>query len=153
MHLDRESLLVRVNGTDGMADLVRFLEAEGVVLLLDSDPPDVTVNEWLARGAPGARARFVDPVDQLVAGCTFRMKNGELVEIRPAPRRSVGPDLFALVFGMEERFATIIHADLRVAYPNTAYVSPPFRAPVDPPIEESEKKLLGEIERLQDRPA
>ena len=62
-----------------------------------------------------------------------------------APRRSVGPDLFALVFGQDERFATVVHADLRVAFPNTSYVSPPFRAPADPPLEAGEQKLLDAI--------
>jgi alkyldihydroxyacetonephosphate synthase len=142
---DRESLLVRAPGDARLKDIIAFARDEGVELVLDSAPPDLTVNEWLARGAPGARARFVDPADQLVAGATLRMKNGAIIELRPAPRRSVGPDLFALAFGHEERFATIVHADLRVAFPNATYTSPPFAAPADPPPEPGEAKLLDAI--------
>ncbi len=144
--LDRESLLVRAPGDARMKDVLRFLETEGVALPLASDPPDVTVAAWLARGAPGARARFVDPADQLVAGATLRLRSGDLVELRPAPRRSVGPDLFAIVFGQDDRFATVVHADLRVLFPGTAYESPPFDAPADPPLEVGEKRLLTAIE-------
>lgn len=142
--LDRESLLLRVPGDARMQDVMRLLETEGLELPLESAPPDVTVAQWLARGAPGARGRFVDPADQLVAGATLRLKSGELIELRPAPRRSVGPDLFALVFGQDERFATVVHADLRVLYPNTACESAPFRAS-DPPLDDGERRLLDAI--------
>jgi alkyldihydroxyacetonephosphate synthase len=143
--LDRESLLVRAPGEARMKELLRFLQTEGVHLPLETDPPDVRVAAWLAGGAPGARGRFVDPADQLVAGATIRLKSGALIELRPAPRRSVGPDLFALVFGQGERFATVVHADLRVLFPDTAYESAPFRAS-DPPLEEGERRLFEAIE-------
>jgi alkyldihydroxyacetonephosphate synthase len=141
---DRQSLHVRAPGDARMTDIAAFAKDEGVELPLSAIPV-LTVDEWIARGAPGARARFADPVDQLVAGATLRMKSGELIELRPAPRRSVGPDLFALVFGQDGRYAQIVHADLRVVFPGTLYTSPPFRAPADPPLEPGEVRLLDAI--------
>lgn len=147
---DRSSLLIRAPGDARMAEIAALAKDEGVELPLTSAVPDMTVDEWIARGAPGARDRFLDPADQLLAGATLRMKNGSVIELRPAPRRSVGPDLIALVFGQEGRVAEIIHADLRVVFPGTLYTSPPFRAPADPPLEPGEARLFDAIANALD---
>lgn len=146
--VDRESLLVRAPGGARMRDVARVVAEDG--LELPAAPPDVTVAEWIARGAPGARARWADPVDQLVSGITLRLRpaadgSGELVQLRPVPRRSVGPDLLALAFGQGGRFAEIVQADLRVRHPGTAYEAPPFRWE-DPPLEAGEERLMDAIE-------
>ncbi len=45
---------------------------------------------------------------------TATLTNGRRLEVRPAPRRAVGPDLIALVLGAGECFGSIDHVWLRV---------------------------------------
>lgn len=144
--LDRESLLVSAPGDASVADLERFLESEG--LTLDLLPlPSVTVAVWLAHGAQGARSPWLDPVDHLLAGFDVTLKDGRRLEVRPAPRRAVGPDMLALFFGTEDRFGSCSRAWLRVhprdvVRPTTA----PFDAK-DAPLERGEHALWDALEK------
>ena len=63
--------------------------------------------EWIAEGAPGASDPWLDPVSQNVAGYSATLHNGCRLEVPPCPRRSVGPDLFALLFGMKGRIGKV----------------------------------------------
>jgi alkyldihydroxyacetonephosphate synthase len=145
MKIDRDALLIDADGQMPIRAVQRALDAEGLTLALEGELPEMTVAAWLAEGAPGARARFVDPVDQLVSGFTARFHDGRTITMRPAPRRSVGPDLWALVFGQKERFGKILRADLRAIVRDGAYVSPAFRF-VDRPVSDEEAALLDAIE-------
>lgn len=145
--IDRESLLISCDGDARIREVQRVLERENLTLALAGELPDMSVAEWIAKGAPGARARFVDPVDQLVAGFVARFHDGHVVVVEPAPRRSVGPDLLALLFGQEERFAKITRAHLRAVLQDGTYSSPPFRY-ADPPVNEGERALAEEIARV-----
>jgi len=144
--LDRESLLVASPGDATVADLERFLEGEG--LTLDLLPmPSTTVAEWLAHGAQGARSPWVDPVDHLLAGFDVILKDGRKLEVRPAPRRAVGPDMLALFFGTEDRFGSFSRAWLRV-HPRS--VVRPTTDPVEVkegPLERGEHALWDALEK------
>ncbi|MDC3952822.1 FAD-binding oxidoreductase [Polyangium jinanense] len=114
--LDRASLLVHASGEATLAEVETFLSRSGLTLGLGSGAPDLagtTVDAWLARGAPGAPDPWLDPADHLVAGFTARLRSGAEFEVRPSPRRAVGPDLFALFFGMNGRAGVIRSAHLR----------------------------------------
>lgn len=113
--LDRASLLVRAAGAATLAEVERALAREGLTLGLGAGAPprETTVAAWIAAGAPGAPDPWLDPVDHLVAGFTARLASGAELEVHPAPRRAVGPDLFALFLGMEERAGAITSAWLR----------------------------------------
>src|SRR5262249_40944929 len=65
-------------------------------------------------GARGAPDPWLDPVDHAVAGFSAALPSGAALDVRPAPRRAVGPDLFALFFGTKGRVGSITSAHLRV---------------------------------------
>ena len=104
--LDRESLLVHVDGAARFADVEAYLAERG--LTLDATY-EGTVREWIEAGAPGARNAWLDPADHLVAGFST-----PAFAVRPAPRRATGPDLFALVAGLRGRLLPLESVWLRV---------------------------------------
>lgn len=145
--IDRESLLVHVPGAATLASIERALAPEGLTLGVPAS--DVTVADWLARGAPGAPSSFADPADQLVAGLDATLASGKRLEIRPAPRRAVGPDLIALFVGANERFGTIDEVWIRVHVDGARRVDDAM-APdldLDPPVSSEEAALLDAIAR------
>jgi alkyldihydroxyacetonephosphate synthase len=149
LHVDHESLLACVEGSLELAAIERLLASERVTLGLDEAPaPGVTLAEWLSHGAPGARDRWLDPVDQLLAGLDATLVDGTPLRIRPAPRRAVGPDLTALFVGARGRFGRIERAWMRVHASGVARpTAPPLRLDRDPPVSDGEQKLLDAIAR------
>ncbi|WP_437743282.1 FAD-binding protein [Sorangium sp. So ce302] len=113
--LDGDSMLVHAAGTDRLGDIERALEQRGLTLAIDfsATSPELTLDAWIAAGAPGAPDPWSDPVDHLVAGFTARLASGAELAVRPAPRRAVGPDLFALFLGVGGRVGAITSAHLR----------------------------------------
>jgi alkyldihydroxyacetonephosphate synthase len=113
--VDRASALVHARGAATLAEVEGALAAAGMSLALGegAPPPATTVAAWLAAGAPGAADPWVDPVDHVVAGLTAQLASGTELEVRPAPRRAVGPDLCALFLGAGEHAGTITSAWLR----------------------------------------
>ena len=146
--IDHASLLVRVPGAATLASIERALASADLTLGIDI--ADLSVGDWLARGAPGAPSSFADPADHLVAGLTATLANGSAtIDVRPAPRRAVGPDLVALLVGCHERFASIDHVWLRV-HPKTGarrVALPLARPDLDPPVSTEEAALLDAIAR------
>jgi alkyldihydroxyacetonephosphate synthase len=117
--VDQKSLLVNVDGRTTLGELEASLAPLGLTLdvaldIAGAKAAEESVASWLAAGARGAREAWLDPADHLVAGCEVRLHDGSRLEVRPAPRRAVGPDLIALVVGMNERFAKVERACLRV---------------------------------------
>lgn len=144
--IDRQSLLVRVPGAATLRSIERALAEVG--LTLGVEPTDETVGDWLARGAPGAPSSFADPADHLVAGLTATLSRGDTLEVRPSPRRAVGPDLIALVVGAQERYASLDHVWLRVHDEGARRVAlPTERLDLDPPVSAEETGLLDAIAR------
>jgi alkyldihydroxyacetonephosphate synthase len=144
--IDHASLLVRVPGAATLASIERALA--GSDLTLGVPVTDDAVADWLARGAPGAPSAFADPADHLVAGLSATLANGSTVEVRPSPRRAVGPDLMALFIGAQERFASIDHVWLRVhAKAARRNVLSTEHLDLDPPVSAAEAALLDAIAR------
>jgi alkyldihydroxyacetonephosphate synthase len=145
--IDRDALLVEVDGATTLAACEDALARAHLTLGLASIDAEATVASWLARGAPGARDRWEDPADHLIAGLEATLANGKHLAIRPAPRRAVGPDLVALVQGAGGRFARIDRAWLRVHPLGAARSRPhPLSWDRDPPLEAGEAALLDAIE-------
>lgn len=143
LQIDEPSLLARAPGEMRLADVERELGRRGLSLGLSSETEmQTTVRAWLAKGAEGARDRWEDPVDQLVAGLLAELPSGARMEVRPSPRRAVGPDLTALFVGTGERFGKILDATLRVhrlgASPSPACAFSGIR---NPEITEGEEAL------------
>ena len=146
LSLDEDSLLVDVSADVTLAALERELSHAGYTLCLEMAAPDESVASWLAAGARGARSPWDDPADHLVAGLSARnVKTGEALEVRSAPRKSVGPDLLALVVGMRERFFTVSRATLRVFRKDGRAVHVPFTAPSCPEVTAEELALLDRL--------
>jgi len=144
--IDRASLLVRVPGAATLTSIEQALAREGLTLGVAAT--DDAVGDWLARGAPGAPSPLSDPADHLVAGVTATLINGSTLEVRPAPRRAVGPDLMALVVGARERFASIDHVWLRVHLTGARPVTLSTEGlDLDPPVSNEEASLLDAIAR------
>ena len=144
--IDRTSLLVRVPGAATLAAIERAIAREGLTLGIAAT--DDAVGDWLARGAPGAPSSFSDPADHLVAGLTATLASGSTLEVRPSPRRAVGPDLIALVTGAGERFASIDHVWLRVHLAGARRAALTTEGlDLDPPVSNEEASLLDAIAR------
>jgi alkyldihydroxyacetonephosphate synthase len=137
--VDHASQTVHARGDATLAEVTRALSPAGLGLGLgEGAPPDnVTVASWLAAGAQGAPDPWVDPVDHLVAGFTARLPSGADLQVRPAPRRAVGPDLFSLFLGTGGRAGTLTSAHLRGRGPSAARPSA-TRIERDPPVGEAE---------------
>jgi alkyldihydroxyacetonephosphate synthase len=144
--IDRASLLVRAAGTATLDDVERALHREGLSLALGAGAPpgSTTLDAWIAGGAAGAPDPWSDPADHLVAGFTARLAGGVSLEIRPAPRRAVGPDLFALFLGMQGRAGAITSAWLR-AHGKGRPRPLPTSIPQDPPIDEREAAWIEAV--------
>jgi alkyldihydroxyacetonephosphate synthase len=147
--LDRASLLVEVDAGTTLGTCEAALRAEGLTLGLEAADEALAVGPWLARGAPGARDPWTDPADHLVAGLTATLHDGRTLSVRPAPRRAVGPDLIALVVGMEERYARVERAWLRVHLVNAARAhAHALVGERNPPLTEGERVVLEAIGRV-----
>jgi alkyldihydroxyacetonephosphate synthase len=146
VHIDRTSLLVSADAKVRLTELEVELGKADLTLGVENAPDAMTVGEWIARGAPAARDPWLDPVDHLIAGFEARLPSGAMLSVRPAPRRAVGPDLVALVFGMNERFATVTRAWIRIhpiGVPRpTAH---PFTRERNPALSEGEVRLLDAL--------
>jgi alkyldihydroxyacetonephosphate synthase len=145
--IDMASLLMEANGRATVVNVEASLTEKGLTLGLDVMPaPDVTVADWLAAGAPGAPSALHDPADHLIAGLAARLGDGRRFEVRPSPRRAVGPDLVALCVACGTRFATIERAWLRAHRKDAPRPRHPLPAlDLDPAVEPSEAKLLDAI--------
>jgi alkyldihydroxyacetonephosphate synthase len=146
--LDRESLLACIDAATDLAAAERQLNDSGLTLDLDTALASGALGDWLARGAPGARDRWLDPADQLLAGLDATLPDGRPLRIHPAPRRAVGPDLTALFVGAGGRFGRIDRAWMRVHRRDaTRAAAPAFELERDPPVSDGERGLLDAIAR------
>lgn len=143
--VDAESQLVHAPGDATLADVEQALRAAGLGLALGegAPPATTTVAAWLAAGARGAADPWLDPVDHLVAGFTARLPSGADLEVRPAPRRAVGPDLFALFLGAGGRAGAITSAHLRAHAMENPRARPlPTRIERDPSLDDAERAWI-----------
>lgn len=145
--IDRASQLVHASGSATLAEVERALAEAGLSLALGPDAPSLdttTVDAWIAAGAHGAPDPWLDPVDHLVAGFTARLASGAELEVRKAPRRAVGPDLFALFLGMRGRVGAITSAWLRGHAPERPRQLA-TTIPRDPPISAAEQAWIDRV--------
>ena len=138
--VDRDAQLVHARGDATLAEVERSLAIHGLSLALGDAAPardTTTVAAWIAAGARGAPDPWLDPVDHVTAGFTARFGSGVDLEVRPAPRRAVGPDLYALFHGAGERAGVITSAWLRGHGPDRPRALP-TRIERNPPLGEAE---------------
>ncbi len=149
IEIDSESLLVLAPGGSTLAEVNAAVGREGFAVCGTSGalPLDMTVTAWIASGMNGGLDVWLDPVDHAVAGFTAQLSSGAPLLVRPAPRRAVGPDLFALFHGTGDKVGSVTSAWLRLERatpvgrgassgpPSTASGGPPSMAgvPADRP--------------------
>jgi len=148
MVLDTQSLLADVDGTVPLCEVERWLIAQGLTLnVIGANATDAAIGTWIADGARGARDAWLDPADHLVAGFTASFHHGSEVVVRPAPRRAVGPDLFALLSGARGRFATLTRVWVRVHELGASRASTaPFHGERDASVSDGESVLALRLE-------
>jgi alkyldihydroxyacetonephosphate synthase len=148
IQIDHESLLARIGGAVDLAAAERTLNQHNLSLDVRASDPSASLAQWLAAGAPGARDRWLDPVDQLVAGLEATLPDGRPLHLRPAPRRAVGPDLTALFVGAHGQFGQIERAWVRVHRRGVVRpVAARFECDRNPPLGGAEQALLDAIAR------
>jgi alkyldihydroxyacetonephosphate synthase len=142
---DEPSLLVHANGQTTLGSLEDLAHARGFTLGIEAYDRRETVARFIARGMPGALDPWEDPADHAVAGFSATLGSGDRLSVRPTPRRAVGPDLFALFLGLEERVGTIDAASLRL-HP-TGLSAHPLRCRIErnPGIGAGERLLLEAV--------
>ena len=149
IEIDPTSLLVSTPASCTLDGVETALAARGFTLgVALVGNASSAIGDWLAAGAPGAPSMFSDPADHLVAGLVATLPNGNKLEVRPGPRRAVGPDLTALVLGTNHRLATATHAWLRIHRLDARRPSMPLPdTELDPPVNEGEAALVEAIHR------
>ena len=154
IEIDPTSLLVGAPASCTLDGVETALAARGFTLgvVLDGNSSSA-IGEWLAKGAPGAPSMFSDPADHVVAGLLATLPNGKKLEVRPGPRRAVGPDLTALAIGTHHRLATVTHAWLRIHRLDARRPAMPLPdTDLDPPVNAGEAGLVDAILRELMRP-
>jgi alkyldihydroxyacetonephosphate synthase len=144
--LDTHSLLACLDGRGELLSAEAALNGHGLTLDAGDLRPEVTTGDWLAAGAPGSRDRWLDPVDQLLAGFQATLLDGRTIALSPAPRRSVGPDLGALFVGARGRYGRIDRAWIRVHRTGCERPSAPaFVQERDPAPNDGERALADAV--------
>ena len=95
---DEMSLLVHTRGETSLRAIEESLREKNCTLNLASAELEQSVRTWIDNGLIGATAVADDPVRQHIAGLSVRSGN-EIVSVKPAPRRAVGPDWIGAVIG------------------------------------------------------
>jgi len=73
-----------------------------------------TVGGWAAcRGSGQASSRYGN-IENLIVGMKVVLPDGELLEVRHAPRRSVGPSIMDMFIGSEGLLGVIVELTLRI---------------------------------------
>lgn len=148
--IDTKSLLVEASGDTLLGDLEREAGAKGYTLGFDVTAHAAdSLAQWLGKGAPGAPSSFSDPADHLVAGLEATLANGKKLEVRPGPRRAVGPDLVSLLFGTRGHLGRIDRVFLRVHRRDARRpaLALPAGYDLDPPVSLQEAALMEAIAR------
>jgi FAD/FMN-containing dehydrogenase len=96
LEIDERSRLIHVEVGLTLGAVESKLSALGSSLMTAASP-SLSVSAYLASGCAGARVADDDPVSQTVSGLEAVTLDGRRLQIRPAPRRAVGPDLISAI--------------------------------------------------------
>lgn len=142
---DDASLLANANGKTLLGAVEEEARARGLTLAIENMDRAEPVAAFLARGAPGAPNAWSDPVDHLVAGFRANLREGGELVVRPGPRRAVGPDLYSLFHGMNEKVGTLEAAHLRVHRTGLAARPAPSGIDPNPPVTTDESAWIERV--------
>jgi FAD/FMN-containing dehydrogenase len=111
LEIDERSGLVHAEVGASLGSIEANLATRGRSLMTAASR-SLTLAEYLATGCAGARGVDDDPVGQHVAGLEAVTLDGRLLEIRPAPRRAVGPDWINAILASDWSIAIPLSAHL-----------------------------------------
>ena len=115
IELDTYSKVVRVQGGIITEHLERYLNAHGHTL--GHFPASIyccTIGGNLATRSAGQLSSKYGKIEDMVIGLEVVTPKGQVIRIRPAPRRATGPDIAQLFVGSEGTFGIITEATLRI---------------------------------------
>ncbi len=115
IEIDETNRVVRVEaGTNGRA-LEVALRDKGYTCGHYPQSMDMsTVGGWVAcRGSGQSSSRYGN-IEDMIVGLKVVLPSGELLEVRHAPRRSVGPSIIELFIGSEGVFGIIVELTMRI---------------------------------------
>lgn len=115
LSLDEENNLVTVQaGMNGEA-FEQALNARGFTAgHLPQSLTISTVGGWAACRGGGQESSRYGKIEDIVVGLKAVLPNGELLEVRPVPKRSTGPSIRDLIVGSEGTLAIITELTLRM---------------------------------------
>lgn len=114
--IDAASRLVTVGAGVRGPRLAGHLEGAGFTLGHEPQSAAVsTVGGWLATRACGQLSARYGGIEDLVRGLEAVLPGGRIVRSKPAPRRSTGPDVAALMIGSEGALGVVTEATLRIS--------------------------------------
>jgi len=113
--VDTKSRLVTVGSGVTGPQLRTALEQSGFLLGHEPQSHDIsTVGGWVATRACGQLSVRYGGIEDLVAGLEAVLPGGRTIRTKVAPRRSVGPDIGALMLGSEGTLGIVTEVTLRV---------------------------------------
>lgn len=114
--LDLQSLLVTVQPGVTGPQLAEALRAQNLMLGHEPQSHDISsVGGWVATKACGQLSARYGGIEDLVAGLEAVLPGGRVVNSKTTPRRSVGPDVTALMLGSEGTLGIVTQITLRVS--------------------------------------
>lgn len=115
LNVDTESQTAEVQAGMVLEDLYDALKPHG--LMPGHDPysvPIATVAGAISTNGVGYRAAAFGPMGNQVVALEVVLPDGRVIETRPVPKQSTGPDLNHLFIGTEGVFGVITRATIRV---------------------------------------
>jgi alkyldihydroxyacetonephosphate synthase len=120
----RMDRIVEINETDGTATVEAGMNGGAFEAVLKERgftcghyPQSIhmsTVGGWAAcRGAGQASSRYGN-IEDMIVGMKVVLPDGELLEVRPVPRRSVGPSIMDIFIGSEGTLGMIVELTFRI---------------------------------------
>lgn len=113
--LDRENCLVTVQAGMNGGAFEESLNAEGYTSgHLPQSLTISTVGGWAACRGGGQESSRYGKIEDIVVGLKAVLPDGQLLEVRPLPRRATGPSILDLIVGNEGTLAIITEVTLRI---------------------------------------
>lgn len=136
--IDAENMMVTAQCGINMEVLEKTVNEAGFTTgHCPQSSPLASIGGLVATRSIGQFSTFYGGIEDLLCGLEAVLATGEIVKIRPVPRRSAGPDLRHLFLGCEGAWAFIAEVTLKL-FPNNAanmwkngYIVKDFRTGID----------------------